>query len=245
MKQNIYDNETFFDSYIDLRKNSKGLNDVLEIPAFRSLLPSLHDKEILDLGCGYGENCKWYASQMAKRVTGIDLSEKMIEKALELYADNKIEYINKGIEDIDFKEENFDIVLSSLAFHYILDFNDIIKRINNILKPGGILIFSQEHPIATAKKLANGWASDESGEKLHWILDNYNEEGIRKQNWFIDGVIKYHRTLSTIINTLIENNFSIVKILEPIATEESEKSNSKLIEERRRPPFIIVKAQKN
>lgn len=91
---------------------------------------------------------------------------------------------------------------------------------------------------------ADGWAKDENGEKLHWILDDYNYEGIRKQHWFIDGVVKYHRTLSTIVNTLIENNFSIIKILEPIATEKAEKFNPKLMEERRRPPFVIIKAQK-
>ena len=244
MKQNIYDDKFFYDSYIDLRTNSKGLNDVLEIPAFRSLSPRLDGKEILDLGCGYGESCKWYISKGAKKVVGIDISEKMIKRALELYNDNKIEYKNECIEEINFKSGSFDMVLSSLAFHYISDFEGIVKKINNVLKPGGILIFSQEHPIATAKKIADGWAKDENGEKLHWILDDYNDEGIRKQHWFIDGVVKYHRTLSTIVNTLIENNFSIIKILEPIATEKAEKFNPKLMEERRRPPFVIIKAQK-
>lgn len=245
MKQNIYDNEFFYNSYINLRNNSNGLNDVLEIPAFRSLLPSLYNKEILDLGCGYGENCKWYISEGAKKVVGIDISEKMIKRALELYSDNKIQYMNQSIEDINFNAESFDIVLSSLAFHYIFDFEDIVRKINSILKPGGILIFSQEHPIATAKKVADGWIKDENGQKLHWILDNYSDEGIREQNWFVEGVLKYHRTVSTIINTLIQNNFSIVKILEPIATEKAEELRTNLMEERRRPPFIVIKAQKN
>lgn len=244
MKQNIYDNKYFYDSYIDLRTNCKGLNDVLEIPAFRSLLPDLNGKKILDLGCGYGESCKWYISNGAENVIGVDISEKMIERAAELYKDDKIEYKNQCIEEINFKEETFDIVSSSLAFHYISDFVSVVKKINNVLKQNGILVFSQEHPIATAKKIADGWAKDENKEKLHWILDDYNEEGIRKQQWFIDGVVKYHRTLSTIVNTLIENNFKIIKILEPIATEKAEKLNPKLKEERRRPPFIIIKAQK-
>lgn len=79
MKQNIYDDEIFYKSYIELRMNSTGLNDVLEIPAFRSLLPDrLKDMDILELGCGFGESCYWYVSQGAAKVVGIDISEKMI-----------------------------------------------------------------------------------------------------------------------------------------------------------------------
>lgn len=71
MKQNIYDNPIFYQSYINLREEGKGLNDVLEIPVFRSLLPDLHNKKVLDLGCGFGESCKWYVAnftELVKRV---------------------------------------------------------------------------------------------------------------------------------------------------------------------------------
>ena len=80
--QNIYDNDDFYSSYLEMRKNNEGLNENLEIPAFRSLLPDLKDKKILDLGCGYGKNCKWYVSQGVKKVIGVDISEKMIKKAV-------------------------------------------------------------------------------------------------------------------------------------------------------------------
>ncbi|TWH46283.1 bifunctional 2-polyprenyl-6-hydroxyphenol methylase/3-demethylubiquinol 3-O-methyltransferase UbiG [Sporomusa sp. KB1] len=245
MKQNIYDNEIFYNSYIKLRVDSTGLNDVLEIPAFRTLLPDdLTHKKILDLGCGFGESSNWYVSQGAERVIGIDISEKMISRAKQLYQHDKIEYRCLPIEDISFHKDQFDLVLSSLAFHYIADFKNVLQEIYHCLKNNGLLIFSQEHPIVTAKKASNGWAKGENGEKLYWKLDNYNDEGIRKQKWFIDGVIKYHRTTSSIINTLIETGFNIVRVLEPIATEEAELLNEVLKEERRRPPFLIVKAQK-
>lgn len=53
MKQNIYDNEIFSEEYDKMRNENKGTsaNDVIEIPIFRSLLPDLKDKSILDLGC--------------------------------------------------------------------------------------------------------------------------------------------------------------------------------------------------
>ncbi|MCC5466177.1 class I SAM-dependent methyltransferase [Pelosinus baikalensis] len=245
MKQNVYDDEIFYKSYVELRINSTGLNDVLEIPAFRTLLPEdLTHMEILELGCGFGQSCSWYVSQGAGMVIGIDISEKMIARARQLYQHDKIEYVRLPIEDINFPKEKFDLVLSSLAFHYVADLKNVLERSYHCLKNNGFLIFSQEHPIATAKKVPNGWVKDENGKKMHWILDNYNDEGIRKQNWFIDDVIKYHRTTSSIINVLVETGFKIVRVLEPAAIKEAEMINDDLKEERRRPPFLLIKAQK-
>jgi len=245
VKQNIYDNEIFYKSYLELRRNSTGLNDVLEIPAFRSLLPDdLSSLHILDLGCGFGQSCGWYASQGAAQVVGVDISEKMINRARQLYQQDKIEYKQLPIEDINFPNGQFDLVLSSLVFHYVADFKNMIEKIHYSLKPNGFLVFSQEHPIATAKKTPDGWAIDENGEKTHWIVDNYGDEGVRLQNWFVKGVIKYHRTLSCIMNTLIETGFKIIRVVEPTAVKEAEIINENLKDERRRPPFLIVKAQK-
>jgi 2-polyprenyl-3-methyl-5-hydroxy-6-metoxy-1,4-benzoquinol methylase len=245
LKQNVYDNESFYKSYLELRINSSGLNDVLEIPAFRTLLPDdLSHMQILDLGCGFGQSCSWYVFQGAAEVVGVDISEKMISRAKQLYQHDKIKYVRLPIEDISFPKEEFDLVVSSLALHYVADLKNVLEKIYHCLKDNGFLIFSQEHPIATAKKVSNGWAKDENGKKIHWILDNYNDEGIRKQNWFIDDVIKYHRTTSNIVNTLIDTGFKIVKVLEPIAIKEAEMINEDLKNARRRPPFLIIKAQK-
>lgn len=50
--------------------------------------------------------------------------------------------------------------------------------------------------------------------------------------------------MSTIINTIIETGFSIVKVIEPTATQDAEENDESLKEERRRPPFLIIKAKK-
>jgi 2-polyprenyl-3-methyl-5-hydroxy-6-metoxy-1,4-benzoquinol methylase len=244
LKQNIYDNEDFYKNYLHMRETSSGLNDVLEIPALRALLPALQGKRILDLGCGYGESCQWYLDQGAANVIGVDISKNMIKVAKKHHAQENIQYLQLPIEDIYFQNEQFDLVLSSLAFHYIEHIKPVFAKIYKYLRPGGYLIFSQEHPIATAKKIPDGWVIDEKGKKQYWILDNYQEEGIRKQHWFIDGVVKYHRTVSTLINTLIDTGFSINRIIEPIAIETAEKERIDLKNERKRPPFIIIKVRK-
>jgi ubiquinone/menaquinone biosynthesis C-methylase UbiE len=245
MKQNIYDNEEFFDYYINMRKNRSGLNEVLEQPAFMNLVPDLKGKRVLDLGCGFGENCKTYENMGASEVVGLDISEKMLAIAKDKFSSDRIKYIHSSLEDMNFDENSFDVILSSLTFHYVKDLNELIRRLSKYITKDGILLFSIEHPIATAKIVKQGWVKDESGNKDHWVMDNYQDEGLRHHKWVLDDVIKYHRTISTTLNTLIENGFNILKVDEPAALESEELKKESLKEERRRPPFLIVKCRKD
>src|SRR5699024_9266643 len=98
------------------------------------------------------------------------------------------------------------------SVHYVKDYSALIQKINGFLEYNGYFIFSTEHPIVTARKGSGHWIKDEAGNKLYWALDNYQEEGLREHNWIVDGVAIYHRTISTLINTLIENGFLLNKI---------------------------------
>lgn len=51
---------------------------------------------------------------------------------------------------MEFPEESFDVILSSLAFHYVADYEILVKKIYRILKSGGKLVFTVEHPVFTA-----------------------------------------------------------------------------------------------
>lgn len=79
--QNIYDNQEFFDGYKKLRENPTAANDIVEKPALFSLAPDLHNKSVLDIGCGYGENCVQFLKLGAKKVMGLDISSRMLEIA--------------------------------------------------------------------------------------------------------------------------------------------------------------------
>ena len=124
MKQNVYDNKTFSVAYDKMRKDDKGrnANDLVEIPNFRKLIPNVKEKKILDLGCGYGENDKYCRDLGAKEILGIDISEHMIKIAEKNNADENIKYKVMAMEDIIKIKEKFDIVISSLAFHYVKDY---------------------------------------------------------------------------------------------------------------------------
>ena len=62
-KQNIFDNETFFEGYRKLREREVNSNNLFEIPTLYALLPDLEGRKVLDLGCGSGERCIDYIKE--------------------------------------------------------------------------------------------------------------------------------------------------------------------------------------
>jgi len=118
MKQNKYDDPGFFAKYSKMPRSIGGLNAAGEWPAFRALLPSLQDKKVLDLGCGFGWHCRYAREQGARSVVGIDLSEKMLARARAFAHDPAITYRRLAIEDMDFPKEEFGVVISSITKRY-------------------------------------------------------------------------------------------------------------------------------
>ena len=111
--QNIYDNQIFFDGYKKLRSNPSAANDIVEKPALFSLSPNLQNKSILDIGCGYGENCVEFIKMGASSVTGLDISVKMLEVAENENTSPNIKYINKSMTDLNEIAEKYDVIFSA------------------------------------------------------------------------------------------------------------------------------------
>jgi cyclopropane fatty-acyl-phospholipid synthase-like methyltransferase len=81
MRENKYDDLEFFEKYKQMPRSLQGLEAAAEWPAFRSSLPRLANKRVLDLGCGFGWHCRYAVSQGAAEVVGIDISGRMLEEA--------------------------------------------------------------------------------------------------------------------------------------------------------------------
>jgi SAM-dependent methyltransferase len=243
MKQNKYDDAGFFANYSQMPRSIGGLGAAGEWEVFRSMLPDLGGKRVLDLGCGYGWHCRYAREQQALSVVGVDLSSKMLDKARAMTDDPAIEYRNLAIEDIEWKENEFDVVISSLAFHYIESFAGLCRNIERTLVAGGSFVFSVEHPIYTALA-AQDWHYGAEGEKLHWPVDGYHEEGARHTNFLEHSVTKYHRSVSTYLNTLLQAGFAIQQMSELQPNAEMLERNAAWQEEVRRPMFMLVAASK-
>jgi SAM-dependent methyltransferase len=175
---------------------------------------------------------------------GVDLSEKMIARARASTNDSAIAYRRLAIEDIDFSAGEFDVVLSSLALHYVERFDIICRNVHHCLVAGGTFVLSVEHPVFTTLA-AQDWYYGQYGERLHWPVDHYQHEGPRQARFLDHDLVKYHRTVATYVNTLIGSGFTIMKLSEPQPTQELLDKHPEWQDETRRPMFLLIAAVKN
>ncbi|QYR22019.1 class I SAM-dependent methyltransferase [Paenibacillus sp. sptzw28] len=154
MKQNKYDDVNFFSAYEQMSRSVKGLEGAGEWHALKALIPDLRNKSVLDLGCGFGWHCRYAREQQASSVTGVDISEKMLQKAREMTDDPLISYLKMAIEDINFADSQFDVVISSLAFHYMESFESICTKVYRLLAAEGSITAVKE-PIPSDEMLKN------------------------------------------------------------------------------------------
>jgi ubiquinone/menaquinone biosynthesis C-methylase UbiE len=243
MKQNKYDDDVFFNKYSNMNRSKNGLEGAGEWHELKKMMPNFKDKRVLDLGCGFGWHCRYAVENGARSVIGIDISQKMLSEAKSKTKYGNIEYICMPIEDIDFPEESFDVVISSLALHYVKSFEDVLVRVYKCLSKGGDFVFSVEHPIFTAQGPQN-WYYDGKGNILHWPVDHYFTEGIRNAKFLGEEVIKYHRTLTTYLNSLIKLGFEITGVVEPKPAENMLNTVPGMLDELRRPMMLLVSARK-
>lgn len=242
MKENKYDDEVFFQKYSEMSRSKEGLKGAGEWQEFRKMLPDFQGKTVLDLGCGYGWHCQYAADHGAVHVTGIDISEKMLSVAEAKHHDERITYKQSAMEDLDFPENSFDIVLSSLAFHYVKDFDRLVQNIAGWIKPGGYFTFSVEHPVFTSSG-SQDWYYDENGKILHFPVDNYYYEGKRDAVFLGEHVVKYHRTLTTYIKLLLKNGFELLDFTEPMPPENMMDLPG-MKDEMRRPMMLLLSSKK-
>ena len=240
MKENAYDNPVFFEKYSRMARSQLGLAGAGEWPALQPMLPPFEGRRVLDLGCGYGWHCMYAADHGAASVLGLDISERMLAVAREKRGPRAIAYRRCAIEDACFPAGSFDIVLSSLAFHYVQDWPGLVQNISRWLCPGGWLVFSTEHPVFTAEG-SQQWVYGEDGRILHFPVDHYYEEGPRTAVFLGEKVTKYHRTLTTYLQALWENGFDVCSVREP-APPAAMLDIPGMRDELRHPMMLLVKA---
>ncbi|UNC93211.1 class I SAM-dependent methyltransferase [Candidatus Contubernalis alkaliaceticus] len=173
----------------------------------------------------------------------IDISEKMLQVANQENKCDNVNFMQMSMSDLTAINEKFDVVASSLAVHYIEDFDKLISSVYNLLTDNGLFVFSQEHPLAIALLKENYWSRDNEGNVIHYNLTDYSLLGERKTRWIVDGVIKYHRTFSSIFNSLIKAGFVIEKVLEPLPEEKIMERYPSYKKYYHKPDFLLIKAR--
>lgn len=246
-KQNIYDKKEFFDGYQNMREQQINANNLIEKPQMQEMLPKdVSGMTILDLGCGAGGLSKMLSDAGAKYVLGTDISKNMINEANKIAVKGKLEFKVMAMEEIDQIHKKFDMVVSSLAFHYVKDFEKMIKDISNLLKPNGLLVFSQEHPMRVCRVYTNEQSKQiDIDGKHYFLISDYQNMGKRVYNWNGTNVEKYHRTIEYIINTLSNSNLNIEHIMPSYATKKAIKLVDKYKYQADLPYYLYIRAKKS
>jgi ubiquinone/menaquinone biosynthesis C-methylase UbiE len=214
--------------------DNKPHNAYYDRPAIKSLIYDLAGKKILDAGCGPGVYTEWLLSEGAD-VVGVDANEKMIRHAMNRTR-NKARYIQANLEEPMpfFSDQEFDGVISALTITYCQNLQRTFSEFARVLKRGGWLVFSTEHPFFSYQ---------------YNTLENYYQTQEVRYTWKGFGrpvqMHSYHHSLSTITEALSNNDFLIERMIEPLPTDDFRQADSegysKLLTF---PLFIFMRAMK-
>jgi len=199
-------------------------------PAFLEFAGDLSGKIVLDAGCGEGHNTRMFARRGA-RMTGVDLSAKMIEfaRAEELREPLGIRYERASFSKMEiFKSESFDEVISTMALMDGPDFPGAMREIARVLRPGATLAYSILHPCFATRGM--GWINDDSGRAVKFTVADYFNSEPWIEHWKFGhapntseveafGVPRFDRTLSDYINPTVAAGLRLQEIREPRAPE--------------------------
>ena len=198
--------DDFFTARVDgydehMKSNIEGASKFYNFTA--ALLAMEKDKSILDLGCGTGlELEELFQMNPYAKVTGIDLTEAMLEMLKAKFPDKDITTVCGSYFDVNFGEEVFDAAVSVESLHHFTkeDKIPLYKKLNKALKPGGYFI------------LTDYFAESEEEEVF------YGQEllRIRKEQELPDGVFYHYDTPLTVEHekeALLEAGFARVEVL--------------------------------
>ncbi|MCG0278571.1 MAG: class I SAM-dependent methyltransferase [Thermanaeromonas sp.] len=128
--------------YDDWYQTPKGkLVDKIEKEAIYQYLQPEPGLEILDVGCGTG-NLSLELARMGVRVTGIDISQPMLDKA-RFKAEREgltVKFVLADARKLPFGDETFDAVVSVTALEFVPDLREALEEAYRVLKPGGRLV---------------------------------------------------------------------------------------------------------
>lgn len=238
MAQNIYDDPAFFEGYQKFARSREGLSAAAEWPTLVGMMPDVAGLDVLDLGCGLGYHCRWAIENGARSATGLDLSEKMLAEAAKNNAGLPVTLRRADLDTADFGDARYDLAFSSLAVHYIVDFDDFCRRVRKALRPAGRFVFSTEHPMFAARGVPE-FLADSEGRQVSAVRE-YLREGERKTDWVAKGVVKHHRVISTMVMALKRAGFDLDAMDEWCPSDEYMAAHPDWAKYRYEPEFLLI-----
>lgn len=179
------------------------------------LLGNVKNKDILELGCGGGQNAIVLAKWGARSV-GLDISGKQVRFARNLARKEgvKVPFHIGNMEDLGvFEAESFDIVLSSFAIEYADNILAVFQEVFKVLRKTGIFVFAVGHPIIVKGRPMR------RGKRRVWTMTNYFDRRKYVWTWKVeDGVALFRGrqiTIQDYFDLLAKTGFFADRVVEP------------------------------
>lgn len=211
-------------------------NACYDRPAVQSLLPPVAGRRVLDAGCGPGLYAAWLADAGAE-VVGIDVSPAMVRLARErLGRRARIEEADLGRPLAFLGDARFDLVVSALVLDYVRDWDAVFAEFFRVLRPGGVVVVSAEHPAAVFYEHHPGGTYHE----VERVSVDFKWNGSAPVP-----TPHYRRPLAAMIQPILGAGFRLDTILEPRPTPAfRDRAPDDYEALMRRPGFICFRARK-
>jgi SAM-dependent methyltransferase len=111
-------------------------------------LPDVRGLDVIDLGCGTGYWCAWFA-RLGARPVGLDVAEAQLATAAELQREHRLDFplIHASGEAVPYPDASFDLVFSEYGAAIWCDPYVWIPEAHRLLRAGGRLIFLGNTPL--------------------------------------------------------------------------------------------------
>jgi SAM-dependent methyltransferase len=207
MKADHYD--SFAESYAAENETSL-LNAYYERPATIGLVGKVEGRRVLDAGCGSGPLSEALLARGAA-VSGFDASPAMVELARQRLGDAA----DLRVADLDgplpYDDGSFDDVVVSLVLHYLRDWSGPLSELRRVLRPGGRLVVSVNHPSVYKFNYP---------EADYFALTQYSEEYSLSDGASME-LTFWHRPLHAMTDAFTDAGFRISAISEPPASPDT------------------------
>jgi ubiquinone/menaquinone biosynthesis C-methylase UbiE len=157
-------NEVFYEIFNNLPRQAPG-DVMITLECFQKICTLNKPLKVVDIGCGSGFQTLFLALNSEFFITGVDNHQSYLdelqEKAISLGLGNRIKTLNKDMSDLDFKQGEFDIVMSEGAI-YIIEVEKGLNEWKKFIKKDEYLIFSDVCWVkqATEGELTEFWATE-------------------------------------------------------------------------------------